>query len=235
MSNRINLVKENTIISEDQQVADTLNDFFKSAVLKLGIYQNIGFVQTVEDIQDPIEAAIHKFEQHPSIIKIKEVVGDKIIERFNFSNIDVKEMEQEVLNINVKKATTFKNIPPKILKKNADICAPYLQGMVNSIFETGVFPDKLKLADVKKIDTTEEKNYRPVSVLPTVSKIIERIMQRQLGGHMNKYLSDYLYGYRKGYSAQHDLVALIEKWKSSLEKTGYGGRWLWTYRKHSTV
>ena len=83
------------------------------------------------------------------------------------------------------------------------------------------------MADVtaifKKIDTTEENNYRPVSVLPTVSKIIERIMQRQLGGHMNKYLSEYLCGYRKGYSAQHALVALIEKWKSSLEKNGYAG------------
>ena len=40
---------------------------------------------------------------------------------------------------------------------------------------------------------------------------------------MDKYLSEYLCGYRKGYSAQHALVALIEKWKTSLDKKGYAG------------
>ena len=40
---------------------------------------------------------------------------------------------------------------------------------------------------------------------------------------MDKYLSDYLYGYRKGYCAQHALVALIEKWKTSLDIKGYAG------------
>ena len=60
-------------------------------------------------------------------------------------------------------------------------------------------------------------------MLPTVSKIIERIMQRQFGGYMNNYLSDYLCGYRKDYNAQYALVAVLEKWKSSLEQNGFAG------------
>ena len=41
--------------------------------------------------------------------------------------------------------------------------------------------------------------------------------------HFNNYLSPYLCGYRKGYAAQHALLILIEKWKSILDKKGFGG------------
>ena len=98
---------------------------------------------------------------------------------------------------------------------------------MNSAFDNNEFPDELKLADVysvlKKADSTKKNNYWPVSVLPTVSKPFERIMQNQIGEYMKTHLSDYLCGYRKWYSAQHALVAMIEKWKSSLDKNGYAG------------
>ena len=62
------------------------------------------------------------------------------------------------------------------------------------------FPNKLKLADVspiyKKMEAIFTKNYRPVSVLPVVSKIFERIMDKQSGLYMEQYLSIYLCGYR---------------------------------------
>ena len=227
VGSNITLVSENQIISEDKEVAETLNNFFKNAVSNLGIEENTGFTQSTEGITDPIDIAIHKFKEHPSIVKIKEVVGDTTLYNFNFSNIEQEEIEIEIKNLNQKKATTFKNIPPKILKQSADTCGPYLKDIVNGIFQSGSFPDELKKADVtaifKSTDKTQEKNYRPVSVLPTVSKIIERIMQKQFGGYMEKYLSDYLCGYRKGYNAQHALLALLENWKSALDKNGYTG------------
>ena len=75
----------------------------------------------------------------------------------------------------------------------------------------------------KTTDATFKKNYRPVSVLPTISKIFERIIQSQIKGYINNYLSDFLCGYRKGYSTQHALVSLLEKWKNSLDKKGFAG------------
>ena len=94
-------------------------------------------------------------------------------------------------------------------------------------FQTGVFPDELKLADItptyKKEDPTNTKNYRPISVLPTVSKIFERLIQKQLSSHFNQHLSPFLCGYRKGFNTQHALITLIEKWKLSLDKNGYAG------------
>ena len=85
----------------------------------------------------------------------------------------------------------------------------------------------LKLANVtpifKKGDPTSVKNYRPVSVLPNVSKFFERIMLKQILEQMNKYLSQNLCGYRKGFSTQTALTMLLEKWKKILDDNWYAG------------
>ena len=85
----------------------------------------------------------------------------------------------------------------------------------------------LKLANVtpifKKGDPTSVKNYRPVSVLPNVSKFFERIMLKQILEQMNKYLSQNLCGYRKGFSTQTALTMLLEKWQTILDDNGYAG------------
>ena len=98
------------------------------------------------------------------------------------------------MKLNVNKATTYKNIPPKILKQNVDVCTPIMKDILNSAFDNNKFPDELKLADVysvfKKLDSAKKTNYRPVSVLPTVSKPFERIMQNQIGEYMKTHLSD---------------------------------------------
>ena len=204
-----------------------MSNFFRTAVENLGIEKTTGYEQATVGIDDPVEADIHKFEKHPSVLKIKDMIKGKGIEQFNFSKIDAEVMENEIKQINSTKATTFKNIPPKVLKQSVDVCTPILQDILNKAFDNGEFPDKLKLADVhsvfKKIDSTNKSNYRPVSVLPTVSKPFERIMQKQIGTYMARYLSEYLSGYRKGYSAQHALISLTERWKSSLDNNGYAG------------
>ena len=75
----------------------------------------------------------------------------------------------------------------------------------------------------KKGDTTNVKNYRPVSVLPSVSKVFERLMQSQINSFINKSLSKYLCGYRKGFSTQTALLSLIEKWRNILDQNGFAG------------
>ena len=93
----------------------------------------------------------------------------------------------------------------------------------------------LKLADVtpvfKKGDPASVKNYRPLSVLPDVSKVLERIMLKQILEQMNKYLSQNLCGYRKCFSMQTALAMLPEKWKKVLDDTGYAGAVLMDFSK----
>ena len=122
---------------------------------------------------------------------------------FCFKNVTLKAIENEISNLNSSKQGTFKNIPTKCLKESSDICSKYLLNIWNNeIVRNGYFPDKLKLADVtpvfKKDDATQAKNYRPISVLPTISKVFERLIQKQLLSHIDQYLSPYLCGYRKG-------------------------------------
>ena len=92
----------------------------------------------------------------------------------------------------------------------------------NEIINNKKFPAKLKLADIthlfKKLENVCKENYRPVSLLPLVSKIFERIMQEQMIEFIGDHLSPFLCGYRKGYNAQYALIAMIEKWKKAFIK-----------------
>ena len=168
---------------------------------------------TVVGLKDPIEIAIHKYDQHPSILTIKEKVPANI-QKFSFKETILTEMEKEVKNLNPNKANTYNNIPTKILKSSSDICSPILNEMWNSNVSKCHFASKLKLADItatfKGVDATSVKNYRPISVLPVVSKSFERIMQKQISSYLGKYLSPCLCGYRKGYSTQYALLSFIE-------------------------
>ena len=76
------------------------------------------------------------------------------------------------------------------MKISSDICSKYLLNIWNNeIVRNGYFPDKLKLANAtpvyKKDDATQAKIYRPISVLPTISKVFERILQKQLLSHID--------------------------------------------------
>ena len=96
----------------------------------------------------------------------------------------------------------------------------------NELLKDLKFASGLKLADIvpvfKKDDLTLVKNYRPVSLLPIISKVLERIMLNQITAYMDKYLSPHLGGYRKGFSTQTALSSLTEKWKQILDDAGYG-------------
>ena len=160
----------------------------------------------VQGISDSIQAAIQKYTNHSSSLKISETV-DKM--KFSFNEIVNSDIEAEIKNLNSRKAKTFKKIPAKLLKDNRDVCnEPLLNIKINGIKDS-MFADGLNSADItpvhKKGDKTDKRNYRPVSMLPVVSKFFERIIQKQIGIYMEKTLSPYLCRYLKGFNAQHAL------------------------------
>ena len=87
----------------------------------------------------------------------------------------------------------------------------------NEFIQNSNFPLPLKKADItpahKKNETTNKENYRPVSILPSISKDFERNMYDQIYMYMNKHLSNYLCGFRKGYSTQYCLIVMLENGK----------------------
>ena len=117
-------------------------------------------------------------KDHSSTKIIKEIVSTTSL--FHLTEISVSEMTKELSNLNSKKAVTFGNIPTKVLKISSDICRyPLIFASKNMEFRNfkETFPQNLKLADIipifKKKDPTLAENYRPVSVLSTVSKLFE--------------------------------------------------------------
>ena len=111
------------------------------------------------------------------------------------------------------------------LKEVVDIVAQPLTDIWKVEIVQGMkFTSQLKLADItplhKKLETVNKENYRPVSLLPVVSKLFERLMQKQMISYIEKFLSPYLCGYRKGFNTQYAMLAMIEKWKEVLDGNG---------------
>ena len=72
----------------------------------------------------------------------------------------------------------------------------------------------------KRNNPLEKENYRPVSVLPVLSKIFERIMRKQVTVFTEKLLCPYRCGYRKGFSTQQALISLSKHGKKFRIKKG---------------
>ena len=88
------------------------------------------------------------------------------------------------------------------------------------------------LSLLKSEDSFIKKNYRPITVLPAVSKVYERIIQDQIIPFMEPVMSIYLRGFRKGYSTQHALMRLVENAGSFLIKMVMQVRFLWIFLRH---
>ena len=70
----------------------------------------------------------------------------------------------------------------------------------------------------KELDPLQKENYRPVSLLPHVSKIFERIIHKQIMNYMTDKLAHSVTGFRKSYGTENSLVVMLEKWKRARDK-----------------
>ena len=96
--------------------------------------------------------------------------------------------------------------------------------ITNQSLNSGIFPDKLKLAKItpiykKKDDKYCITNYRPISVLPVISKIIDKTVFSQLYEYFteNNYLNKTQYGFRKFHSTEHAILEITERILSEFE------------------
>ena len=66
---------EGKTVNEDKEVAKTLNQYFSAAVNSFDIIENISLLTETENLEDRVEIAIKKFENHPSVLLIKETIN----------------------------------------------------------------------------------------------------------------------------------------------------------------
>ena len=144
----------------------------------LGITETKYTIQKNMPSSEPIDKTIINFNSVFSILLIKSKINTS--NSFSFTEIETDGVDKEIRTLSSRKSDTQNDIPAKVLKKCASSTEPVLKKLFNEILRTGNFPDELKLADItpvfKKNNLLLEDNYRPVSVLPVISKIFERIM-----------------------------------------------------------
>ena len=193
--------------------------FFANAVSSLNIPRYTDSSITLDHIDDEILRIVEKYKNHPSVVAIK---NKNFNSQFSSRTITKSEIYKEILNLDISKASQDSDIPTKIVRANADIFTEILFTEIERSFQIDNFPANMKLADVtpahKKGSQSEKGNYRPVSILPNLSKIFERCIYKQISEYFENILSKYQCGFRKGHSAQHCLIALLEKWRESIDR-----------------
>ena len=124
-------------------------------------------------------------------------------------------------------APGYDNIRSSILKMSLPIICTPLTYISNLSLQEGVFPDELKIANViplfKSDDPELFNNYRPVSLLCTVSKVFERIMYNRLLSFLDEYkiLFSYQFGFRKHHSTYMALMTLMDNLTHCLDNGEY--------------
>ena len=128
---------------------------------------------------DSVLNAIEIFSHDASVLKIKEARNSS--DCFSFKLVTIEDICKEIRALDALKATQSDDIPIKIIKDNSDIFSRF-QANFNNAVKTSTFPEQLEYADVKPIfekdSLTDKKNYRPISILPNVSKIYERCINK---------------------------------------------------------
>ena len=121
-------------------------------------------------------------------------------------------------------AAGWDGIKPGIVKHIKEIVCIPLKHICNMSFQSGIFPIELKIANVVPIFKTSDEmvfsNYRPVSVLPVFSKLLERLVYNRLIAYItnNKLLYEYQFGFQKGKSTHLALILLVDKITEALDR-----------------
>ena len=234
MKTNITIIENEKVTTDKIEVAEILNNYFIEAVQNLEIQKFSSRDENnlesenesqAEGTGDVIDNIIEKYKLHPSILLIKENVN--IENSFKFSDSTEDEIYSKIKRLDPKKACMENDIPAKILIGCNDIVSGYLSNIYNESKESEKYPTTLKTADItpiyKQKEKTVKKNYRPVSILPILSKIYEGNMCEQMLSYVKTFLSPYLFGYRKGYGTQHCLLLMIEMWRKALDEKKVAG------------
>ena len=114
-------------------------------------------------------------------------------------------MINEIKSLDESKASQSNDSLSNVIKENFDVFTTFITENFNNMIENSVFPVSLKQADIKPIhkkdSRSDKENYRPVSILPNLSKIYERCLYTQMNKYFELILSKYQFRFRKGYSA----------------------------------
>ena len=194
---------DNAVLSNPKHIAEYYNNFFV----------NIG---------PDLAGKLPQTRAHP----LNYINGDYSNSLF-LSPISRSELLLCINNLPNNKSPGHDEYGSNIIKMIAPFIIDPLLKIFNLSIATGVVPNDFKLAKVIPIFKTGYTqlvtNYRPISILPCFSKLLERLVANRLNKYISKYniLSKSQYGFRANYSTQLALIDLVDKISSSLDKCNH--------------
>ena len=181
-------------IASPKELAENFNNYFSS--IGKGLTENLP--QPITDFR--------------SFLKVDESGVP-----FEFTAISSDHTLDVIRSMSGKKAIGYDGIPMQIIKENDLILSPVITHMINLVIKCSTFPDKQKIARVKPLhkkgDRFNVNNYRPISILTSISKITEKILTFQIRCHLelNNLLTDCQFGFRESRSTTLAISRLMEK------------------------
>ncbi len=179
------------------------------------------FIQKIEKIRQ----SIPKTKVDPLYGAKKRAMGLNLHEgAFHLRTVSEKEIQQAIRNSKGSSCPDYFGISPAALKLAPEVVSVPLTWIINKIIATSTIPECWKIAKVlplhKKKSKDKVENYRPVSILPSPSKIMEMIIQRQFSAYFEKngILPSSQFGFRRNLSTIHAIGAADHDWKKSRQK-----------------
>jgi len=181
-------------ISDKQDVSNAFNDYFTKIGLQLA-------------------NSVHS----PEGISFKNFLENPISDQFQFKLVNNNDIIKAIESLNSKTSKGVDGLSTVMLKNIKMELSESLSLMINQSLTTGIFPEKLKIARVvpfhKCKNKSEISNYRPISILPSVSKVFERIIHDQVYAYFSSQSLFYSsqYGFRKQRSTELATLELVER------------------------
>ena len=143
--------------------------------------------------------------------------------KLQFKCITDNDTQRAIDKLENKNSSGHDGISNKLLKLLKIELSKSLTLIINQMITTGIFPDSFKISKItplfKKGDVSMLSNYRPISLLPTISKIFERILYNQLYDYFNSnnLLAEEQYGFRTNHSTEYAAVKLVDNVSKEME------------------
>jgi len=140
-----------------------------------------------------------------------------------FIPVTTAEIEKIVSSFKGKNTSGFDDINQRILKQVIDLIALPLAHIFNCSISVGFVPNKLKIAQVtplyKKGDNDVFNNYRPISILPCISKILEKVIYSRILNFLEKHkiINKFQFGFRKAHSTMMAIASIVDKITNKLD------------------
>ena len=196
------LMKDGLLYTKPKDMAMVMNDYFVTKVRKLR--ENL-----VHNPGDPLELIRRLMSNRKCSMKIECVHPDQVL--------------RIISNMKSSSSCGIDSIDSRIIKLAKHQLVPVITHLVNLSIKERKFPDSWKRSKViplhKKDEVTYPKNYRPVSLLPVLSKILERVIFEQMIFYLeeNHLLHHSHHGFRANHSTATALIEMYDQWIEAYE------------------